>query len=375
VPPTARVELVGPGVNITVNTTGIAECCNNPSTFGSFSRFSVSISSFGGVTQQQFIDLLVAGEIRLIVRVAEGILYGPNPYYIAGKPYTLRAVLTGAQVIPPVQTAATGQLDIAIKSDFNSPTAPFLLTHSVANPTSLTLNLVTFPLNSNLLRGALGLFDIAQLSQIAFTSPPGTPIPNYFVTVKSQQYPSGEIRGQLTVSPRESFCGNLSGLNEIPPINSIGGGGVLLEVVNALQQLYFTITTDAINIIGVQIRGPASPTQTAPVLATICSQFCNQFTFYGAIGMGSPVLAPGVTLDSLLSILREGLAYVDIQTTQSPTGFLRANLGAKNLTTPQSPFDHQAPNPGVPTPSVSLPPSPSAGTPFSVPFLFAKRRR
>jgi hypothetical protein len=303
--------------------------------------------------------------------------------------------LNGANEVPPVATAAIGNASFVLDS---SPRASFV--HTVVSATRITLNsgvagangpvLLDFfpglsPLGNNI-QVSLGLLAQFPIVNLFATNT----IPTGYVNIASAAFPQGEIRGQLAYNPINVFSDTFSGQKEVPPVTSSLTGNAMLTYDSLLNALYFNISSTSTTTTSVVLKGPASPTSTGADLAILCSFKCNaRRIFFGVLNQGSSAFVNGQTLASVLAILQQGQAYVELKTTQNPNGEIRANLLAsvsntQNAQLPNSafvrpPIDlNESPLPSVAPSligSVSFP-SVSPSLPgVSVPFFFRKRNK
>ncbi len=110
--------------------------------------------------------------------------------------------INGAQMVPPVNTTAYGQAFGLLQPVPNSDDYYFYLSgsHSVLNPTNITIN-KGYP-------GSIGpvVFSFTNVQNLAYYSQ----VPNgkaaemamgmYYIVISSEEYPNGEIRGQLQLN-------------------------------------------------------------------------------------------------------------------------------------------------------------------------------
>jgi hypothetical protein len=130
----------------------------------------------------------------------------------------------------------------------------------------------------------------------------------------------------------EQFEATLSGAAERPnPVTTSATGTATFTVREASVDFQITASglTDA--ILG-HIHGPATVDQPAGVLVTLFSQSASPVDLSsGVLSSGAfPTTAfsirTGVTLDSVLFLMRNGLAYVNVHTVQNQSGEIRGQI-------------------------------------------------
>jgi len=130
----------------------------------------------------------------------------------------------------------------------------------------------------------------------------------------------------------ERFTAALNGVNERPnPVTTTATGTATFTVRGSTVD--FTITAANLSdATAAHIHGPASASQTAGVLVTLFSQappgvdITSGTLSSGAFPSGSYTLATGITLDSVLVLLRNGQAYVNVHNVANPAGHIRGQL-------------------------------------------------
>jgi len=320
-------------------------------------------------TVDQLLDFGYRGELRLAYKIGTTEV-GSIALSISGKPGTLEANLNGANVVPAVTTSATGKVEISL-ADPNM----LALSHTVLNGTRFSffsgsagvngvelVNILPglFPIPSDFetqLDFSFQLFDYLGARQQVYSS------------IASTANPQGEIRGQVILHPNEEFMDTLSGQKMVPAVMSALTGQAVLRYDSILDALYINISSTSTSTSAVLLRGPANADATGPVLATLCSFKCNlRRVFFGVLNEGSGAFASGQTLSSILDVLRQGKVYVELQTTQNPSGELRANLVASTNNNP--PFEI-SPSP-LSRPDIDLPTTIPTPVP-SIPRFFRRR--
>lgn len=115
----------------------------------------------------------------------------------------------------------------------------------------------------------------------------------------------------------EVYTATLSGAAEVPANNSAGTGTFRLTV-NPNRTLTYDLTVSGITPTNQHIHGPATPTTSAGVIVGLTvgtNQTLIPTNFTGT-----------VSYDSLLVLLANGRAYVNVHTAAIPAGEIRGNL-------------------------------------------------
>ncbi|HVH66777.1 MAG TPA: CHRD domain-containing protein [Gemmatimonadales bacterium] len=131
----------------------------------------------------------------------------------------------------------------------------------------------------------------------------------------------------ITVSER--FVANLSGANERPAITTTATGTATFTYLSDIGSIFYRL--DVANIdsaFAAHIHGPAADTANAGVVVTLFSgQKGLGFTGTLAQGIVGEAGAPsGMTQDSLLVLLRNGQAYVNVHTKAHGGGEIRGQV-------------------------------------------------
>ena len=141
------------------------------------------------------------------------------------------------------------------------------------------------------------------------------------------QGPSGPAAPALV----ETFTATLTAANEVanPAVVSTGAATAVITYVGG--QLLFRVDVNGTsNVTRAHIHAPAAPGVNAgikvnfyePPAGTTPLNFTNTATLANGIG-GVPI---GITMDSLLVLMRNGNAYVNIHTSTYPSGELRGQI-------------------------------------------------
>ena len=139
----------------------------------------------------------------------------------------------------------------------------------------------------------------------------------------------------LTGSDQERFVATLTGGGEVPPNASTATGNAEFTV-NDDGSISYDIEVNTLrNVFAGHIHGPANTTTNAPVLVTLFpgpGQAVPIALANGQLAQGTFTVAqianPAVSLDSLLTIMRNGNAYVNLHTND---GVAPTNTGPGDL--------------------------------------------
>lgn len=227
-----------------------------------------------------------------------------------------RATLDGAQMVPPVETPATGDLEFYLSHDQTRARLEIRV-RDLPNVMTASHVHVGSPGQNGPQVFDLGVFadSIAADWPIAPSLVPQLLAGNLYVAVHTDVYPVGEIRGQITRAASMSFIGTLSGGAEVPPNGSGGTGIADWTLAGDWTRLHLDLTVSGLS---------------SPMIA------CH--VHRGLPGQSGPhVYDLGVFTDRLVrnlaptseevSDLLAGLHYVNVHTALLPSGELRAQLG------------------------------------------------
>lgn len=275
----------------------------------------------------------------------------------AGANDRFSASLTGSNVRPsPVTTSASGSAQVSILepgigqgqsslavqltvAGLTSATAahihlggaavsngPVLLT-LFTNPTDTALRSTTL-VNGTIAASALNGVGLDSLTTLMRTG-------LAYIDVHTTSNPSGVIRGQLTRSgqqaPGDAFAAtSLSGAKERPtPVSSTAGGSATFQLTASGTMRYSLAVTGITGATMAHIH-TAVADSAGPIAVTLFTTTTPTGSLTGTLASGSftssDIQLPGVSFDSLLSLMRRGRTYVNVHTVLNPSGEIRAQI-------------------------------------------------
>ena len=141
----------------------------------------------------------------------------------------------------------------------------------------------------------------------------------------------GSCKDDVGVTVTERFSATMSGANVLPPITTTATGTAQFTYVGDIKTLFYEVDVTGIDSVTLaHIHAPAPVDSSAGVAL-------NLYTTGKSKGLGfTGVLATGVagqlgppanmTLDSLLVLMRNGHAYVNVHTAAHPAGEIRGQV-------------------------------------------------
>ena len=136
------------------------------------------------------------------------------------------------------------------------------------------------------------------------------------------------------VTVTQKFAATLTGASQRPtPVTSSATGTATFEYVSDLKTLFYRVDVAGIDsVIAAHIHAPADTGGTAGVVLNLFLGPTKGLAFTGTLaqGVGGGLGAPaGMTLDSLLVLLGNGNAYVNVHTRLHPAGEIRGQVVKK----------------------------------------------
>lgn len=128
----------------------------------------------------------------------------------------------------------------------------------------------------------------------------------------------------------ETFSADLTGAAERPtPVTTTASGSATLSLVGPAL-LYRIDVTGITNVTAAHIHGPATAEQFTGVRVNLCgagdTPACISGT--GVLVSGVATQVSGISFDSLVVLLRNGNAYVNVHTTANAGGEIRGQITA-----------------------------------------------
>lgn len=129
-----------------------------------------------------------------------------------------------------------------------------------------------------------------------------------------------------TVSER--FTATLTGAAERPtPVVTTATGSAEFQIIDGVPGIHFTLSVaDIDSVTAAHIHGPADAENPAGVLAGLYAGAATGLDVTGVLAEGVVNSASGITLDSLLTLLRTGNAYVNVHTRVNGGGEIRGQI-------------------------------------------------
>jgi hypothetical protein len=295
---------------------------------------------------------VIALAAAAVVACEEDNVFGLGPGN--GTRYT--AALTGAQVRPsPVATSATANASVTIREPdigASDSTVAYTLTGlGLTGATAAHIHLggaaisngqilATLYMNpsdtaitsAQLASGVLAPAAIAvSLDSLAALMSSGAA----YVDVHTRVNFAGLVRGQLApngeTAPGERFAAPaLSGLNERPtPVTTTATGSSTFEVL-ADGSVRYNVSVAGLAGATMAHIHTAAADSAGPIVVTLFTTSTPTGTLTGTLASGSfgasNIQLTGVSMDSLLSLMRRGRTYVNVHTATNPNGEIRGQI-------------------------------------------------
>lgn len=231
-----------------------------------------------------------------------------------GDPDALVAILFGANEVPGVETLARGIALLRLSAD-GTQLDYWIQLFDIDGVTNSHIHLgtedeigpVVFPLEIPVTGFSSGTIGIdAERRPMLFTE-------EYYVNIHTEEFPAGEVRGQIVDRPIE-FVAELSGDEEVPPVVTDGSGMAMVTVSEDLESINWTVTVQGVDDVTMAHFHEAPRGENGPVLIPIASEFFTESTGESAI-----------TEEFLLSLLAETI-YVNVHSATVPSGEVRGQL-------------------------------------------------
>jgi hypothetical protein len=238
---------------------------------------------------------------------------------VDGEPFV--ASLRGVDEVPPVTTNATGALTLLL--DRSRTVVSYRLEQSVSGATAAFLHIGS--------PGEVGSPEIALAPLSADASGTASLTPSevaaldagrFYVNVKSNAFPGGEIRGQVLRPGERVYVGDLNGAQQTPPVATAASGRItfILGPVGVDARcpppgacVKWRVTTAGITpIFGNLHRGPAGLVSHLVLMG---------FDPLGPVITGIEPFEAGQVAD-----LQRGLHFGDMHSASFPDGELRGQL-------------------------------------------------
>ena len=156
-----------------------------------------------------------------------------------------------------------------------------------------------------------------------------------YIDIHSTASPLGLLRGQLARSgetaPGERFAASgLSGAKERPtPVTTTATGSATFEVLTG-GALRYTVTVAGLTGATMAHIHTAVADSAGPIAVTLFTSATPAGPLTGTLASGSftgtNIQLTGVSMDSLLSLMRRGRTYVNVHTATNPLGEIRAQI-------------------------------------------------
>jgi len=267
------------------------------------------------------------------------------------------AALTGANVRPvPVATTATASASLTFLEPGIGQTQRSLgFTLTATNLTSATaahvhlggaavsngpilITLYTNPADTALTgtqlvsrtmtEGSLGAVGLDSLATLVSRGAA-------YVDIHATGYPNGLIRGQLVRNGQQVASDlfaatGLSGANERPtPVTSTASGVATFELLPN-STMRFNVTVSALVGATMAHIHTGVVDSAGPIAVTLFNSTTPLAQLNGTLTSGTfsgtNIQLPGVSFDSLLSLMRTGRTYVNVHTEKNPNGEIRAQI-------------------------------------------------
>jgi len=156
-----------------------------------------------------------------------------------------------------------------------------------------------------------------------------------YVDVHSTANPNGVVRGQLTkrgaTAPSDVFAARvLSGTKVRPlPVLATSNGSATFELISNTT-IRFNVTVTGLTGATLAHIHSGDEDSVGPILVPLFTATTPTGPLSGTLASGTftalNIQVPGISFDSLLTLMRRSRAYVDVHTQLNPNGEIRAQI-------------------------------------------------
>ena len=276
--------------------------------------------------------------------------------------------ITGAQEVPPVATAATGEGTAVISPD--GSTITYIVTYSGLSGPAVAAHIHTGAVGVNggiilpltvgpsPMVGTLTAADFTASGTITTFAQAVAAIKagNTYFNIHTAAHPGGEVRGQIVAKGSAEFV-SLSGAQEVPPVTTSGTGNGWVLVSTDLSTLTYYVAYSGLSgpAVAAHIHTGATGVNggiilplavgPSPMVGTLTA---TNFTPSGTI----------TTFAEAVAAIQAGNTYVNIHTAAHPGGEIRGQIGVAVAAPAPSPSPSPSASPSAsPAASSTLPPT------------------
>lgn len=255
-----------------------------------------------------------------------------------GRPLAFRANLSGANEVPPLATAASGEAVLAL-NDMADTLYYRVMVSDIMSITMAHIHRGGSDVNGPVVHW---LYDAAGTNGPGGEFDPGRPISgslslvitdvvdlmrgDYYINVHTTDNPAGEVRGQVErFDPPHRFMATLSGDNLVPPVDTDATGFTLFNLNNDLDELdYHLSVTDIMSVVQAHIhKGPAG--ENGPVVLFLYDRSGTNGPG-GELSSDNPVSSTlPFGAENIVDLLT-GYYYVNVHTEANPGGEIRGQI-------------------------------------------------
>lgn len=126
-------------------------------------------------------------------------------------------------------------------------------------------------------------------------------------------------------SDEQTFTATMTGAAERPdPVSTTATGTATVRLNTTTKTFTYTMSVNGLTgVTAAHIHGPATTAQAAGVIVPLTAP--TTATVNGTFG-AAQITAQGVSVDSLIVLMRSGLAYVNVHTSANLAGAIRGQL-------------------------------------------------
>lgn len=148
---------------------------------------------------------------------------------------------------------------------------------------------------------------------------------NAYINVHTGIYPNGEIRGQIKLDKGIAFHSQLSGGDEVPPVNTDATGLAHASFNSTMDSLSYQVIADGLSgpITGAHFHLGAIGADGPVIVGLSDNDTSNAFLLTGSID--STLIS-----DTLMRNMLQGSVYVNVHTDLNPDGEIRGQVARYN---------------------------------------------